>query len=161
MLRDAPEPVKPDPVALENVADLHPTVKKYLIKAGIKELFPVQVATLEKVLNGNDVVVRSRTGSGKTLAFAIPIQNALVNQDRSSGRAKVLVVAPTRELALQVHSEFERTAPWLRSVAVYGGASIRAQSNALRKGVDVIVGTPGRLIDMTINRGDIRLSDIQ
>jgi ATP-dependent RNA helicase DDX21 len=130
--------------------------------AGITALFPVQSECYELVMSGQDMTCKSRTGSGKTLAFAIPIVEALERDSAAAGdddydqrrrgrptgrKPRAVVVAPTRELAKQVQREFERIAPDLVSLAVYGGAPIQAQQQSLRRGVDIVVGTPGRLID--------------
>jgi ATP-dependent RNA helicase DDX21 len=130
--------------------------------AGITALFPVQSECYELVMSGQDMTCKSRTGSGKTLAFAIPIVEALERDNAAAGdndydlrrrgrptgrKPRAVVVAPTRELAKQVQREFERIAPDLVSLAVYGGAPIQAQQQSLRRGVDIVVGTPGRIID--------------
>jgi superfamily II DNA/RNA helicase len=126
---------------------------------GIETTFPIQTLTLPDALAGRDVTGRAQTGSGKTLAFGIPM---LDRAGRASPRRPTaLVLAPTRELAVQIAEELE---PLGRSVdrrvgIVYGGADLERQAKALRRGVDLLVATPGRLIDL-IQRGDCELSDI-
>ena len=159
--------------------------KQALEARGVKELFDVQTAVLQPVREGNDVVVRARTGTGKTLAFALPVIEALIqpqtnpnqkeeNQEgngyeeeprhpmrRGRGRPPAcLVLAPTRELASQVEKEFQSAAPSLSCACFYGGTPLGPQERALRNGVDVVVGTPGRVIDL-LERGWLDLSQLQ
>ncbi|KAJ1425573.1 Zinc finger, CCHC-type [Sesbania bispinosa] len=136
-----------------------------LQKRGITNLFPIQRAVLLPALEGRDIIARAKTGTGKTLAFGIPIIKSLNDDERSpqrrSGRLpKVLVLAPTRELAKQVEKEIKESAPYLNTVCVYGGVSYVTQQNALSRGVDVVVGTPGRIIDL-INGNTLKLSEVQ
>lgn len=118
--------------------------------------------TLKKIMDGCDLIGRARTGCGKTLAFVLPVVEMLQGEREERGAPpKVLVLAPTRELAKQVADEFEATAPPnLRSVCIYGGAPYRPQEEALRRGVQVVVGTPGRIIDH-IDRGTLRLDGLR
>ncbi len=110
--------------------------------------FPIQTLVIPDALGGDDITGKAKTGSGKTLAFGIPIVQTLGKPTRSDPRG--LVLAPTRELASQVSEELA----WLGGtrdlsvVAVYGGASIKRQVNALKRGADIVVATPGRLIDL-------------
>ncbi|XP_050273332.1 DEAD-box ATP-dependent RNA helicase 3, chloroplastic [Quercus robur] len=134
---------------------------------GITHLFPIQRAVLVPALEGRDIIARAKTGTGKTLAFGIPIIKQLTEEDeqrgshrRSGSLPRVLVLAPTRELAKQVEKEIKESAPYLNSVCVYGGVSYVTQQNALSRGVDVVVGTPGRIIDL-INGGSLKLGEVQ
>ncbi|KAK9147184.1 hypothetical protein Sjap_007087 [Stephania japonica] len=138
-----------------------------LEKRGITHLFPIQRAVLVPALEGQDIIARAKTGTGKTLAFGIPIIKRLTVDDdggslpRRSGRlSRVLVLAPTRELARQVEKEIKESAPYLSTVCVYGGVSYVNQQNALSRGVDVVVGTPGRIIDL-INSNTLNLGEVQ
>ncbi|XP_044480821.1 DEAD-box ATP-dependent RNA helicase 3, chloroplastic-like isoform X6 [Mangifera indica] len=137
-----------------------------LEKRGITHLFPIQRAVLVPALQGKDLIARAKTGTGKTLAFGIPILKRLTEDadqapSLSRGRLpKVLVLAPTRELAKQVEKEIKESAPYLNTVCVYGGVSYNTQQNALARGVDVVVGTPGRIIDLIKNRS-LRLGEIE
>lgn len=147
--------------------DLSAPVKGALMDAGFATLFPVQAATLPSVALGKDVVVRARTGTGKTLGFLIPmidflVKNGAAKRPSRDRRPLALIMTPTRELAIQVEGEFEKVASALalRSVCVYGGTPYVKQAGALRSGVDVVVGTPGRITDM-INQGILNLSDIK
>ncbi|MFO0627785.1 MAG: DEAD/DEAH box helicase [Polyangiales bacterium] len=126
--------------ALEEVGYTHPT--------------PVQHAVLPHILEGRDVLVQSRTGSGKTAAFAIPLIERAV---RVEGGVQVLALCPTRELALQVATEFERLGRHMgiKVAAIYGGASMPAQVKALEDGAQVVVGTPGRVLDH-LRRGTLK-----
>ncbi|XP_008798630.2 DEAD-box ATP-dependent RNA helicase 3B, chloroplastic [Phoenix dactylifera] len=137
-----------------------------LEKRGITHLFPIQRAVLLPALEGRDLIARAKTGTGKTLAFGIPIIKRLAedNERQSVSRRgrlpRVLVLAPTRELAKQVEKEIKESAPYLGTVCVYGGVSYNIQQNALAHGVDVVVGTPGRIIDL-INSSSLRLGEVQ
>ena len=131
-----------------------------LRKRGVDTLFPIQQAVLEPALSGQDVVGRARTGTGKTLAFSLPIIERLLNENSRSRNPKCIVLAPTRELAKQVENEIFITAPTLATSCVYGGTPIGTQEAKLRRGVDIIVGTPGRVQDL-INRGSLNLGEIE
>ncbi|EHA8586677.1 DEAD-box ATP-dependent RNA helicase 3, chloroplastic-like [Cocos nucifera] len=137
-----------------------------LEKRGITHLFPIQRAVLLPALEGRDLIARAKTGTGKTLAFGIPIIKRLTEDNdgrRISRRGRlprVLVLAPTRELAKQVEKEIKESAPHLGTVCVYGGVSYNIQQNALARGVDVVVGTPGRIIDL-INSNSLQLGEVK
>ncbi|KAF2324096.1 hypothetical protein GH714_006600 [Hevea brasiliensis] len=138
-----------------------------LEKRGITHLFPIQRAVLVPALEGRDLIARAKTGTGKTLAFGIPILKHLTEdttqlspRSRTGRLPRVLVLAPTRELAKQVEKEINESAPYLNTVCVYGGVSYITQRNALSHGVDVVVGTPGRIIDL-INSNSLRLGEVE
>ncbi|GMH14977.1 hypothetical protein Nepgr_016818 [Nepenthes gracilis] len=138
-----------------------------LHKRGITHLFPIQRAVLLPALEGRDLIARAKTGTGKTLAFGIPIIKRLYEDIeekgslRRSGRLpRLLVLAPTRELAKQVEKEIKESAPYFDTVCVYGGVSYNIQQNALNRGVDVVVGTPGRIIDL-VNSNSLKLGEVQ
>ncbi|CAK9135555.1 unnamed protein product [Ilex paraguariensis] len=134
-----------------------------LAKKGITKLFPIQKAVLEPAMQGRDMIGRARTGTGKTLAFGIPIMDKIIQFNNKHGRGRnplALILAPTRELARQVDKEFYDSAPSLDTLCVYGGVPIGRQMGALDRGIDVIVGTPGRVIDL-IKRGSLNLSEVQ
>jgi superfamily II DNA/RNA helicase len=131
---------------------------------GIVQPFPIQAATLPDALAGLDICGRAPTGSGKTLAFGLPILNGLAasNSWSKPGRPLALILLPTRELAAQVT---EVLTPLARAVgakvaAVYGGVGYHPQKTALRRGVDILIGCPGRLEDL-IAQGDLDLSDVR
>ncbi|XP_062107066.1 DEAD-box ATP-dependent RNA helicase 53, mitochondrial-like [Humulus lupulus] len=134
-----------------------------LAKRGILKLFPIQRAVLEPAMEGRDMIGRARTGTGKTLAFGIPIMDKIVQFNAKHGRGRnplALVLAPTRELARQVEREFQESAPSLDTICVYGGTPISAQMRQLQYGVDIAVGTPGRVIDL-LKRGALNLTEVQ
>jgi superfamily II DNA/RNA helicase len=124
-----------------------------LAAAGAHEPFAIQARTLPDALAGRDVLGRAQTGSGKTLAFVVPMVTRLVGEPSSRAAARSprgLVLVPTRELATQVETALAPLAQsvGLRTVAVYGGAPYGRQVDAFRRGVDIVVATPGRLIDL-------------
>lgn len=139
---------------------LRPQVYDAVVRSGYSEPTSVQQQVIPHILAGRDVVAQSQTGSGKTAAFALPILSMM---DSKHDGVHTLVLAPTRELALQVGESFERYAeqmPGFRMVAIYGGQDYEQQFRALRRGVDVVVGTPGRVIDH-IKRGTMDLSNLK
>jgi ATP-dependent RNA helicase RhlE len=130
-----------------------------LEEAEFVEPTEIQVKTIPQVLAGKDVMGSAQTGSGKTAAYALPIIETLRS---SQGKPRALILAPTRELALQVEGEFKRFGKntGLRTVSVYGGTGYHKQEHALRRGVDVIVATPGRLMDY-LERKTVDLSFVK
>ncbi|MGH9028056.1 MAG: DEAD/DEAH box helicase, partial [Acidimicrobiales bacterium] len=137
-----------------------PELTEVLHSQGISHPFPVQALTIPDALTGHDVCGKAKTGSGKTLAFGLPL---LMRVGRGSERRpKALVLVPTRELAIQVSEVVTQLAACVhrRVVAVYGGSDIDRQMKRLRKGVDVVVATPGRLIDLC-ERGEASVRDIE
>ncbi|KAI9191305.1 hypothetical protein LWI28_006694 [Acer negundo] len=134
-----------------------------LAARGITKLFPIQKAVLEPAMQGRDMIGRARTGTGKTLAFGIPILDRIIQYNIKHGKGRnplCLVMAPTRELAKQVEKEFSESAPSLDTICVYGGTPISQQMRTLDYGVDIAVGTPGRIIDL-MKRGALNLSEVQ
>lgn len=128
-------------------------------------MFEIQAATFDAIFDGNDVLARARTGTGKTLAFALPVIEKLALDTEFNtrrGRApRVLVMCPTRDLAKQVCGDFESVSGnRLKALAVYGGVPYKEQTSVLRDGVDVIVGTPGRVLDH-IKFGNLKLHNIR
>ncbi|TME92492.1 MAG: DEAD/DEAH box helicase [Chloroflexi bacterium] len=117
----------------------------------------VQTESIPSLIDGRDVVIQSPTGSGKTLAFLVPI----VERFRpGSPGPRALIVAPTRELAIQVESVFRSMDSGLRAALLYGGVGYRTQTQSLRMGADVVIGTPGRILDM-IQRKLVSLSRVE
>ncbi|MEV7973501.1 DEAD/DEAH box helicase [Cellulomonas sp. NPDC089187] len=135
-----------------------------LAERGITEPFPIQTATLPDTLSGTDVLGRGRTGSGKTLAFSLPVVTRLAasGKPRTAGRPRSLILAPTRELATQIHATVAPLADalGLTSTTVFGGVGQGPQVNALKKGIDVLVACPGRLEDL-IQQGLCNLDAIE
>ncbi len=131
---------------------------KALAENGFKAPFPIQETAIPLILQGKDVVGQAHTGTGKTAAFGLPI----LQQIKPGGPVQVLILAPTRELAVQVTDEINRFAKYtgIKSVTIYGGQSINLQLDKLRRGVQIVVATPGRLIDH-IKQGSIILDDVR
>ncbi|WP_437960797.1 DEAD/DEAH box helicase [Sorangium sp. So ce119] len=145
---------KPQPPPTFDVLPLSSELRETLAEIGYVHPTPVQLAVWEPVTRGRDAVVQARTGTGKTAAFGLPIVDHAVK--RSLAQAQVLALCPTRELALQVSAEIERLGKrkGIKVVAVYGGAPMQRQIDALAAGAQVIVGTPGRVLDH-LRRGTI------
>ncbi|KAK2980929.1 hypothetical protein RJ640_022908, partial [Escallonia rubra] len=165
---DEEKKVEVDPNSVSNFRISEP-LRNALKARGIEALFPIQAMTFDTVLDGSDLVGRARTGQGKTLAFVLPILESLINGPGKSSRKtgygrtpSVLVLLPTRELATQVHADFEvyGGAVGLNSCCLYGGASYPNQLNQLKRGVDIVVGTPGRIKDH-LERGNINFSSLK
>ncbi len=131
---------------------------KALSENGFEAPFPIQEAAIPLVLEGKDVVGQAHTGTGKTAAFGLPILQKI----KPDGPVQALILAPTRELAVQVATEINRFARYIgtKAVAIYGGQSINLQLDRLRHGVQIVVATPGRLIDH-IKQGSIILDDVK
>ncbi len=125
--------------------------------AGYTDPTPIQLRAIPAVLSGRDLIASAQTGTGKTAAFALPVLHRL----GAHGRTRVLVLEPTRELAAQVETAFRDFARFtdLRTVAIFGGVGYGQQRNELRRGVDIVVATPGRLLDY-LQDGSISLRDI-
>ena len=124
-----------------------------LSDVGYESPSPIQAATIPPLLAGRDVLGQAQTGTGKTAAFALPI---LARIDPKQFKPQALVLAPTRELAIQVAEAFQKYAmhlPGFHVLPIYGGQSYQPQLQALKRGVHVVVGTPGRVIDH-LDRGD-------
>ncbi len=120
--------------------------------AGIFTTFPIQTLALPLALRGQDIIGQARTGTGKTLAFGIPLLQLI--EEGSAGPPRALVVVPTRELAIQVADDLRTAAVNMRArvLTVYGGRAYEPQIDALAAGVDIVVGTPGRLLDLAQRR---------
>jgi len=141
-----------------SLAELPEPLREAVARAGWSELMPVQAKTIPAVMDGMDVMVQSRTGSGKTGAFLLPIMHLI---DAGKKACQAIVLDPTRELALQVAREAETLAgeSGFTSVAVYGGASFKEQADKLRAGAQVVIGTPGRILDH-LERGTMSLDQV-
>ena len=134
--------------------------KKTLLKTGINYLFPIQAKSFNPIYEGRDLIGKDRTGSGKTLAFSLPVLEKMRAEGKTLVNARgqapfVIVLVPTRELCMQVSKEFIRFMNFekeYRVLSVYGGTEIYPQIDALRNGVEVMVGTPGRIIDLMDRR---------
>jgi superfamily II DNA/RNA helicase len=130
-----------------------------LAQRGITSPFPIQVLTIPDGLAGRDVCGKAKTGSGKTLAFGLPVLERL--HKAQPRRPSAIALVPTRELAVQVHDELSPLAAARGMVvaAIYGGANMDKQIKALRQGVDFVVATPGRVIDL-IRQGELSVADV-
>src|SRR5689334_16719909 len=140
--------------------DLGEPLLKALADVGYEAPSPIQAQTIPHLLGGRDVLGMAQTGTGKTAAFALPI---LARIDLKQSAPQALVLAPTRELAIQVAEAFQKYASHMRGfhvVPIYGGQSYQPQLAALRRGAHVIVGTPGRVIDH-MDRGTLRLDALK
>lgn len=130
---------------------LSPQVMQAIEELGFKELFPIQAEAILPLLEGNDIIGQAQTGTGKTAAFGVPMIERL---DPRILRIQGLILTPTRELAVQVADHISKFGKYagFRVLPVYGGESIHRQAWALQKGVHIIVGTPGRIIDLIERR---------
>jgi len=137
-----------------------PDLAEALAASGITSPFPIQALTIPDALAGRDVCGKAQTGSGKTLAFGLPV--IMRTTEAKPHRPKALILVPTRELAHQVQEVLTPLAASrnLRLSAIYGGAPMDRQVKALKRGVEIVVATPGRLIDLG-DRGDISMSDVE
>ncbi len=153
---------EPEPVLATTFEELGvaPELVAVLSSQGIKAPFPVQAITIPDAIAGRDVCGKAKTGSGKTLAFGLPLLMRLGTP--APRRPRGLVLVPTRELAIQVAEVLEplAQATGRRAVVLYGGADIERQIKKLNKGVDVVIATPGRLIDLS-DRGEVSVADVE
>lgn len=147
-----------DPIPEQTFADfdVRPDIIEALSSKGIIHPFPIQSMTLPVALRGRDIIGQAKTGTGKTLGFGIPLLQSVVApgeddpKGRQTGKPQALVVLPTRELAVQVAEDLQDASAKrpVRILTVYGGRAYEPQIEALTRGVEVVVGTPGRLIDL-------------
>ena len=144
-----------------NNFDLDPRLQRNLQTIGFEHPTPIQQATIPHALTGRDILGSAETGTGKTAAFLLPLLQKLITSPRSR-QPRALVLVPTRELALQVTehaTQLSRGLP-LRVATIYGGVGLKPQEEALKRGVDVVVATPGRLLDH-VQRRNIAFNSIQ
>ncbi|MDZ8276472.1 DEAD/DEAH box helicase [Microbacterium aquimaris] len=168
------ERLQAEAVQADNVADvsfsdlgLGQNIVTRLTELGAEKPFPIQAATVAPILGGRDVLARGRTGSGKTIAFGAPLAESVLRSQagtrREFGRSpKALIMAPTRELALQIDRTVQALARTvgLFTTQIYGGVPQARQVGALKKGVDIVIGTPGRIEDLE-RQGKLDLSQVQ
>ncbi len=144
--------------------DLHPQVAAAIAKMGFTRPTPIQEQAIPVAIQGRDVVGLAQTGTGKTLAFVAPALHRMLVEPSEGGKhvPRLLVLAPTRELTVQVAEEAERLAAEskLRITTIYGGVSMGPQVSDLKRGVDVIVATPGRMLDH-LRRGNVKLGTVE
>jgi superfamily II DNA/RNA helicase len=153
---------EPEPILATSFEELGvaPALVAVLSSQGITAPFPVQALTIPDGIAGHDVCGKAKTGSGKTLAFGLPLLMRLGQP--APRRPRGLVLVPTRELAIQVADVLKPLADAVgrRAVVLYGGADIERQIKKLHKGVDVVIATPGRLIDLS-DRGEVSVADVE
>jgi len=152
----------------QNFSDfpINPLIAEALADHGILAPFPIQAMTLPVALSGHDIIGQAKTGTGKTLGFGVPLLHKIVapgepgddERGDATGKPQALVVAPTRELAVQVAGDLAMASKKrsVRIAQIYGGRAYEPQIEQLKKGVDVVVGTPGRMIDL-LNQGHLDL----
>ena len=158
---DVPETTTEAPNGFAALGALPETVEA-LAKMGITTPFAIQTMTLPIALAGHDLIGQARTGTGKTLGFGVPLLNRVKSKaEGADGMPQALVVVPTRELAVQVAKDLENAGSVraVRVVTIYGGRAFEPQVETLRKGVEVVVGTPGRLLDLA-RQGHLDLSAV-
>ena len=140
-----------------------PETVEALAKLGITAPFAIQTMTLPIALSGHDLIGQARTGTGKTLGFGVPMLNKVKSKaEGSNGVPQALVVVPTRELCVQVAKDLENAGSLrqIRVQTIYGGRAFEPQVESLRKGVDIVVGTPGRLLDLC-RQGHLNLGQVE
>ena len=150
-IKEEQKQVEREPLPEVDLASLPKNLREAVKRAGWPELMPVQERGIPYLLKGLDMMIQARTGSGKTGAYLLPMLERL---DPKSNQPQALVLVPTRELAHQVwqHAQILLDPSGLRSVAVYGGVGYSAQTEALKGGTQVVIGTPGRVLDHLLKR---------
>ena len=141
---------------------LHPSILDALQQKGYQTPTPVQAQTIPAVMAGRDVLSLAQTGTGKTAAFALPILHRLATGQVSSKGIRVLVLAPTRELAIQIHDNFTaygKSLPF-KIALLYGGVGQQPQEQALRRQPSIVIATPGRLLDL-YDQGHLKLGEVE
>lgn len=144
-----------------NELNLSQELLRAVDELGYSEMTEIQQQSIPLLLEGRDVIGRSNTGTGKTAAFGIPAVESITSADR--GHTSVLILCPTRELAMQANEEIRKFAKYKRGVktsAVYGGASMEKQIHELKRGADIVIGTPGRVMDH-IRRRTLKLEQLR
>lgn len=144
--------------------DLRPPILRAVEEGGYQTMTPIQSKAIPKVLAGHDLIAVAQTGTGKTAAFSLPLIQLLVAGEgkRKAKTARSLILAPTRELALQIEENIRGYAKYLhyKIALVFGGVSQNPQIKAMAPGVDILIATPGRLLDL-MNQGHIKLGEVE
>jgi superfamily II DNA/RNA helicase len=157
-------PAKPDVAQNPLFSDfpIKPEIIESLAAIGIERTFAIQLLTLPIALAGADLIGQARTGTGKTLGFGVPMLNRIAVPSPKGAAPQALVIAPTRELAVQVSGDLSNAGKHLgaKVVTIYGGRAYEPQVEALKSGCDVVVGTPGRLLDLT-QQGYLQLGNVR
>merc|ERR1712142_355083 len=159
---------KPQPISSFNNAGLRPLLMESVVKSNYKVPTPVQKNAIPIIMNGRDLMACAQTGSGKTAAFLLPIIHKLMESDAdacvgaSTQSPQCVVITPTRELAIQIHNEARKFAQgsMIKSVVTYGGTSVNHQAAQLGRGCNILVATPGRLMDY-VEKGRIGLKNLK
>jgi ATP-dependent RNA helicase RhlE len=151
-------------MTFEELKIINPILKA-LNAEGYTNPTPIQEKSIPSLLQRKDLLGCAQTGTGKTAAFAIPILQHLYNDNYHNARykkIKALIVTPTRELAIQIEESFTKYGKYtgIKNTVIFGGVKQGAQTQTLRKGVDVLIATPGRLLDL-INQGFISLKNVE
>jgi ATP-dependent RNA helicase RhlE len=151
-----------EPMDFQSLQIIEP-IQKALKEEGYSNPTPIQQQSIPIVLKGTDLMGCAQTGTGKTAAFAIPILQ-LLHQNKKEGKRNVraLIVTPTRELAIQIGESFDVYGKHLpiRNAVIFGGVKQHSQTNELKNGTDILIATPGRLLDL-IQQGFISLKDVE
>ena len=141
-----------------------PEILQAIENCGYQEMTPVQEQTMVEARRGRDLWVNAQTGTGKTAAFALPLLQKMIDQPKAvgTGMARALILTPTRELAEQLAQSIGSYAQFLdfNITAVYGGVKLSGQANKLKAGVDVLIATPGRLLEL-LELKHINLVDVE
>ena len=143
---------------------LDPSLQRAVKETGYQTPTPIQSKSIQPLLKGRDLMACSQTGTGKTAAFVLPMLHQLARSKatRASGEPRALILAPTRELARQIDDSIEKYGRYMpvSHTVIFGGVGQNPQVAALRKGVDIVVATPGRLLDL-MNQRAIRLNRVE
>ena len=139
-----------------------PAILKAIEEEGYNTPTPIQAEAIPQVLKGHDILGCAQTGTGKTAAFSIPILQLLKEKNKTGRNPKALILTPTRELAIQIDESLQAYGRHLalRNTVIFGGVSQHGQVNELKKGIDILVATPGRLLDLMM-QGLISLLDVE
>lgn len=142
--------------------DIIEPIQRALKEEGYKNPTPIQEKSIPHLLEGRDLLGCAQTGTGKTASFAIPILQHIYNDGKSKKNIKAVILAPTRELAIQIGENFKTYSKYtnIKSLVIFGGVSQNPQTEALKKGVDVLIATPGRMIDL-YNQKFINLDNVK
>lgn len=142
--------------------DIIEPIQRALKEEGYKNPTPIQEKSIPHLLEGRDLLGCAQTGTGKTASFAIPILQHIYNEGKSKKNIKAVILAPTRELAIQIGENFRTYSKYtnIKSLVIFGGVSQNPQTEALKKGVDVLIATPGRMIDL-YNQKFINLDNVK
>ena len=145
-----------------NELGLHSNLLKAIKEANYTHPTEIQKKAIPLIIQNNDILGSAQTGTGKTAAFALPILHHLIHKKINTYKIKALIITPTRELAIQIDENLTAYTKYtnIKNTVIFGGVKQRSQTNTLKKGVDVLVATPGRLLDL-MNQGFISLKDIR